>query len=79
MMKLLIILKQLNTSFKEFIFKRYTLKEEEFENTTYRKNRKGNRTLVSTCTYSKAFWILEIDVEGLVGLRHRPGNVCLEK
>ena len=41
MMKLLIILKQLNTSFKEFVFKRYTLKEEEFENTTYRKIAKG--------------------------------------
>ena len=41
MMKLLIILKQLNTSFKEFVFKRYTLKGEEFKNITYRKITQG--------------------------------------
>ena len=42
-------------------------------------NSKGNQTLVSTCIYSRAFWILATIVKGSVGLRHRPKSMCLEK
>ena len=45
MIWLFTILKQINTSLKSSFSKRYTLREEEFETTTYRRYRKENQTL----------------------------------